>query len=149
MPRRRSDAEKTFQAQRASVFTATVGIMLALGVVLTGCSALRLVPNQDHGSSGCQNARGIGPASGEGEPPIAAELIGRAPAEAAATAATQGHTVVFNVQIEGYGECWCVPPPEGKVVEAWWGQHGALWLMVDGVDEGHTGANQPARGRGC
>jgi hypothetical protein len=123
--------------------------MLALVSVLVGCSALTLVPNQDHGSSGCQNAHGIGPDGGEDEPPIGAQLIGKTPAEAASIASSQGHTVVFNVQIEGYGECWCVPPPEGKVIEAWWGQHGALWLMVDGVDEGHTAEDQPARGWGC
>lgn len=61
----------------------------------------------------------------------------------------QGHTVVFNVQIESYGECWCVPPPEGDVVEAWWGSNGALWLRVDGVDEGHTAQDQPPLGWGC
>lgn len=135
-------------------FTTWFGKMLAIALLTAGCTALTFVPNQDHGSSGCQNASGIGPAGGDGDAldsdeGIAPLLIGKSPAEAAATAASQGHTVVFNVQIEGYGECWCVPPPEGEVVEAWWGQHGALWLMVDGVEEGHTGAVQPERGWGC
>lgn len=135
-------------------FTVWLGIVMAIAFVASGCTALTFVPNQDHGSAGCQNASGNGPIGGnaealDGDAGIAPLLIGKSPAEAAATAASQGHTVVFNVQIEGYGECWCVPPPEGEVVQAWWGQHGALWLQVAGVDEGHTKANQPARGWGC
>ena len=115
------------------------------GLILVGaCSA---VPNMDAGGAGCQNARGIGPTEGE----VAFErlLVGRSPQDAASVAKAQGHTVVFNVQIEGYGECWCVPPPEGDVVEAWWGSNGALWLRVDGVDEGHTAQDQPPLGWGC
>ena len=54
--------------------------------------------------------------------------------------------MVFNVQIPGYGECWCVPPPEGTVTDAFWNEHGALFLMVEGVDEGHT-ADRPAGDR--
>ena len=119
---------------------------------IAGCS---LVPNMDHGSSGCQNARGIGPTSGDivaGVQELAEalpELIGLTPVEAAERARAKGHTVVFNVQIPGYGECWCVPPPEGKVVQTWWNDHGALFLMVEGVDLGHTAADQPAAGWGC
>jgi hypothetical protein len=120
---------------------------IALAVAVGGCSGLTFVPNQDHGSSGCQNARGIGQQDAEVE--LAPVLMGMSPAEAATTARSLGHTVVFNVQITGYGECWCIPPPEGEVVEAWYGQHGALWLMIDGVDEGHTPEVQPARGWGC
>ena len=123
------------------------GIAL-LAVVVAGCS---LVPNMDHGSSGCQNAVGIGPRDETGVhvAPAMPDLIGLGPREAAAIAVGRGHTVVFNVQIPGYGECWCVPPPGGEVIDAWFGQHGALWLMVDGVDEGHTAADQPATGWGC
>jgi hypothetical protein len=109
----------------------------------------------DHGSSGCQNARGIGPTAAAqgvqqlpGEP-VVPGLADRTPAEAASIAGGMGHTVVFRVPIDGYGECWCVPPPEGTVTEAWWGQHGALWLTIEGVDEGHSAQNQPARGWGC
>jgi hypothetical protein len=123
--------------------------LLALSALtLAGCS---LVPNMDHGSSGCQNAAGIGPRDQTGvhAAPVIPELVGLGPREAAAIAVGRGHTVVFNVQIPGYGECWCVPPPEGTVIDAWFGQHGALWLMVEGVDEGHTPDEQPATGWGC
>jgi hypothetical protein len=120
---------------------------IAIAVAVSGCGGFAFVPNQDHGSSGCQNARGIGQQDAAVE--LAPVLMGMSPAEAAATARSHGHTVVFNVPITGYGECWCIPPPEGEVVEAWYGQHGALWLMIDGVDEGHTPDVQPARGWGC
>ena len=121
----------------------------AATVIVAGCS---LVPNMDHGSSGCANAHGIGPrgvTQFDLEDPIMPELVGLTPAEAATRAAAQGHTVVFNVQIPSYGECWCVPPPEGTVTGMFWNEHGALDLMVDGVDEGHTAADQPATGWGC
>jgi hypothetical protein len=109
----------------------------------------------DHGVSGCQNARGIGPTrDGTINGDVALEealpeLVGLTPVEAAERARALGHTVVFNVQIPGYGECWCVPPPEGKVVQTWWNDHGALYLMVEGVDVGHTGEDQPDTGWGC
>jgi hypothetical protein len=123
--------------------------LLALALLVTGCS---LVPNMDHGSSGCANAAGIGPrgmTEFAADQPVLPELIGLAPLDAATRAAAQGHTVVFNVPIQGYGECWCVPPPEGTVSQAWWNEHGALYLMIEGVDEGHTADEQPATGWGC
>ncbi len=111
--------------------------------VLAGCSA---VPNMDFGSSGCQNARGIGPREGDVTDPA---LIGKTPSEAYAVATAAGHTVVFNVQITGFGECWCAPPPMGTVGHAWWGQNGQLFLQVDGVALGHSPNQQPAKGWGC
>jgi hypothetical protein len=124
---------------------------LLLMVLLAGCS---MVPNMDHGSSGCANARGIGPTRQDTGRPAelteaAPQLVGLGPAQAAARARAEGHTVVFNVQIPDYGECWCVPPPEGQVVQTWWNDHGALYLMVEGVDEGHSPDDQPAAGWGC
>jgi hypothetical protein len=124
-------------------------------LLIAGCSELPYfegMPNFDHGSAGCQNAVGIGPTNiteFEFDKPVVDGVVGKSPIEAAAVARTMGHTVVFNVQIPGYGECWCVPPPQGTVTTAWWGQHGALWLMVEGVSVGHTPDNQPARGWGC
>lgn len=96
---------------------------------------------------GCQNARGIGPT--EGKVPFAGLLIGKSPGEGAAVAVAQGHTVVFNVQTPGYGECWCATPPRGQVKEVWWGEHGALVLEVMGFDPGHTPDQQPMFGWGC
>jgi hypothetical protein len=130
----------------------SLSLLLLLTVCIAGCS---WVPNMDHGSSGCQNARGIGPTrddtiTGDARLEEALpELVGLHPVEAAERARAAGHTVVFNVQIPGYGECWCVPPPEGKVVQTWWNDHGAIFLMVEGVDLGHTGDDQPAAGWGC
>jgi hypothetical protein len=118
--------------------------LLVVAIAVGGCSA---VPNLDAGSAGCQNAGGSG--QREGSVPIAPLLIGKSPVEAASIAAARGHRVVFSVQIPGYGECWCKPPPNGKVVEAWWGQHGALWLMVEGVEAGHSADSQPFLGWGC
>jgi hypothetical protein len=129
----------------------TLGVVL-LASLVAGCS---MVPNMDHGSSGCSNAVGIGPRSGDGpvtqnlNDSVIPELDGLSPAAAAAAAVAQGHTVVFNVQIEGYGECWCLPPPEGKVISSWWNSHGALFLQIEGVEEGHTPDDQPAAGWGC
>jgi len=109
--------------------------------LVAGCS---LVPNMDSGSAGCQNARGIGVASNDA-PAILAQVQGMSAAEAMSTMSAQGHTVVFNTG----GDCWCVPPPGGKVTEAWFGQHGALWLWVDGVDPALTAGEPPFKGYGC
>lgn len=117
--------------------------------IVAGCS---LVPNMDSGTSGCSNAQGVGPRDAvgmEGETSSVAPVFGKDPTTAARIAQAMGHTVVFNVQITGYGECWCVPPPEGRVTEAMFTDRGALMLFVDGVDEGHTAANQPPTGWGC
>ena len=130
----------------------TRSLLLPMLVFIGACS---MVPNMDPGTSGCANARGIGPTRDNsltgvrGLEEALPELIGLHPVEAAERAQAAGHTVVFNVQIPGYGECWCVPPPEGKVVQTWWNDHGALFLMVEGVDLGHTAEDQPATGWGC
>src|SRR6187399_54635 len=77
-----------------------------IAVLLAGCT---LVPNMDHGTSGCANARGIGPRDGAvpqgakavAVPPVQAmpDADGLSPMAAAELAAGRGHTVVFNVQI--------------------------------------------------
>ena len=129
--------------------------MLITVWALAGCSA---IPNLDHGSAGCQNATGIGPvpAVRTALDRAGIELIGEHTRRGfsfggavAALGKAQGHTVVFNVQIEGYGECWCVPPPEGTVSSVWFNAHGALFLGVDGVDVGHTANDQLFAGWGC
>jgi hypothetical protein len=119
----------------------SVVALLASAVLLASCS---LVPNMDAGSAGCQNAVGIGVASNDA-PTVLSDVQGLSAAEAGAKMAAQGHTVVFNTG----GDCWCVPPPGGKVTEAWFGQHGALWLWVDGVDPALTAGEPPFRGYGC
>jgi hypothetical protein len=130
-------------------------LCMALGLwALAGCSA---IPNLDNGSAGCQNATGIGPIPPPGavmldtnnDVAIEPLLLGKSPIVAEAIAQAQGHTVVFNVQIEGYGECWCEPPPMGTVASAWFNSHGALFLGIDDVDVGHTADNQPFAGWGC
>ena len=126
-------------------------LLMLSSTYVAGCS---LVPNMDPGTSGCANASGIGPTRNGMDGVVeleeaAPDLIGLTPVEAAQRAQAAGHTVVFNVQIPGYGECWCVPPPEGKVVQTWWNDHGALFLMVEGVDLAHTAEDQPPRGWGC
>jgi hypothetical protein len=138
---------RTDQAPR---IRATRLFLLAATLVLLGaCSG---VPNLDAGMAGCSNARGIGPTADPGGGPqggdemaVMPDLHGRTPAEAAAAAAAAGHTAVFNVD----GECWCAPPPGGTITMSWWGQHGALWLWVDGLETGHQPGDAPFMGWGC
>ena len=108
---------------------------------VAGCSQ---VPNMDAGSAGCQNARGIGVASNDA-PAILAKVQGLSAADASIRMRAEGHTVVFNTG----GDCWCVPPPGGRVTEAWFGQHGALWLWVEGTDPALTAGDPPFMGYGC
>jgi hypothetical protein len=115
--------------------------LVAVGTIVAGCS---MVPNMDAGSAGCQNAMGIGVASDDA-PEVMAEVGGLSAADAASRLEAKGHTVVFNTG----GDCWCVPPPGGRVTEAWFGQRGALWLWVDGVDPALTAGEPPVLGYGC
>jgi hypothetical protein len=124
-------------------------LLVAGTLVLAACSG---VPNLDAGMAGCSNARGIGPTADQQEEgpqaddmAVMPDLHGKTPAEAAALGAAAGHTVVFNVD----GECWCVPPPGGKVSRSWWGQHGALWLWVDDLETGNRPGDAPFMGWGC
>jgi hypothetical protein len=132
------------------VITRTSILVAALAFTLAGCSLTQIVPNMDEGSAGCQRATGIGPIAGPNQNQaheigqgVMPELHGKTPAQAKAIAGAQGHTVVFNVR----GTCWCVPPMGGKVTDSWWGQHGALWLMVD--DFTPPEGNPPFLGWGC
>ena len=119
-------------------------VLSLMAVVVAGCSA---VPNMDAGSAGCQNARGIGPWPGSGPTDMAVmpDLHGKDPLEAGQLALSRGHTVVFNAD----GQCWCVPPPGGTITSSWWGQHGALWLWVDGYVGPERDRQPPFAGWGC
>ncbi len=119
----------------------SVTALLVLSVALMGCSA---IPNMDAGSAGCQNAVGIGSASNEA-PEIMAEVRGLSATDAATKMKAKGHTVVFNTG----GDCWCTPPPGGHVTDAWFGERGALWLWVDGVNPALTAGDPPFLGYGC
>lgn len=121
-----------------------LALVLTLVWLLPGCSA---IPNMDSGSAACQNARGIGQpvvrADGSINQDVMPDLRGKTPAEAEAIAEERGHTVVFNVQ----GTCWCVPPPSGRVADQWFGEHGALWLWVEGFPP--PSDQPPFQGWGC
>lgn len=121
--------------------------LLALLVAVVALSACSAVPNMDAGSAGCQNAVGIGRAvddpNGGTDMAVLPAVHGMTPTEAGFAAQKLGHTVVFNTN----GSCWCVPPPGGKVTQSWFGQHGALWLWVDGFQPPSGPA--PFMGWGC
>jgi hypothetical protein len=117
-------------------------LFVAASIAVGGCSA---VPNLDAGGAGCQNARGIGRpdminpttdangnmiTTGGTNMNVLPQLRGKGVAEAALLARTAGHTVVFNVK----GTCWCAIPAGGTVTDQWYGEHGALWLWVEGVE---------------
>jgi hypothetical protein len=123
----------SYEAQGMAVRQALVRAILLLAAASAGISGCSMVPNMDAGSAGCQNARGIGrpqdlPGGGTNMN-VVPDLRGKGVAEAATLARSRGHTVVFNVQ----GTCWCVPPPGGTVTDQWYGEHGALWLWVEGL----------------
>ncbi len=121
--------------------------LIATALLVAGCAGVPnfdAMPNMDAGSAGCQNARGIGVPSNDA-PDVLAAVKDKSPTEAAVAMRALGHTVVFNTG----SDCWCLPPPSGKVIEAWFGKHGALWLWVDGADPGLTAGDPPFAGYGC
>ena len=48
----------------------------------------------------------------------------------------------------GYAECWCTPPPEGRVTEVFGGSRGQL-IVVAETDPKPGGRDQPTFGWGC
>lgn len=138
--------------------TAARGLVLvvALATVVTGCSA---VPNLDQGGMGCHKGgngkQPDGLPTDPGQPLAGIDVVGQSPADIGRAAEAKGLTVSYrleyatgNYRQEGYSECWCTPPPEGRVSLVLWGSTGELIVMTEtGMKPG--GRSQPVFGWGC
>jgi hypothetical protein len=148
--------------------------LAATALVVSACSSLPSLggmPNMDPGSMGCSNVphtaagdaviAGGGPdgrsvaATDPGQIFAGVDVAQTTAAELAARGEAAGFVVRFNMQystsadgMSGYGECWCILPPDGEVEDAFFGDKGQLFIQLR-----HTpipgGRDQPTLGWGC
>jgi hypothetical protein len=130
-----------------------VAFLLA-AVVATGCG---LVPEEQAGLACQRPMAGAKPL--EFAPPLP-PLFGMTPAEAdAAIQAAELDVDVtwryhYSTEIgggpTGYSECWCIPPPDGAVLQADYNlEFGQLVVLVERAQPIPGGRAQPTLGWGC
>ena len=129
--------------------------MLVAGVLsVAGCS---LVPNMDAGTSACNNVSPrqvpAGKPTDAAGPLAGLDVASRPASELGARAHAAGFVVTFRLDYltngnNGYGECWCVPPTEGKVTDVDYGSNGEVIVFVR-RDPLPGGRPQPGTGWGC
>ncbi len=129
----------------------------------TGCAILPW--SDDDTGLVCQ--RGVGPGDpvregdprAPGEPLAEVDVTAMTPAQAgeaavaAGLAATWRYTYKVGPPLEegwqGYSECWCVPPPGGRVSDVAYDSTGGLILFVDSGQTLAASRPQPRLGWGC
>ena len=136
--------------------------LTAVAFLLAACG---LVPETPAGLE-CQRMPAGGGELREGEDPLAAggPLAGlpvteMAAADLGARAEELGLGVTYRYHYDvgaqpesgsqGYSECWCVPPPPGRVTGVSYDAIGRIIVMVDSGEARDTVRPQPVEGWGC
>ena len=140
----------------------TVAWSLALIAMLTGCG---LIPEPSVGLE-CQRMPPGGGELREGQDPMAeggpleglpvTEMTGAAVGQRAEEA---GFGVTYRYQYDvgpqpeqggvGYSECWCIPPPDGRVFAVAYDSIGRIIVMVEAEQARDEVRPQPVMGWGC
>ena len=129
---------------------------LAAGTLLAfSATACGLTPEAQVGLA-CQAPPGPEVPVAGADPP---DVIGLAPQEAAARLdiadVSAEITWRYHYSTEagggptGYSECWCIPPPDGRVSEAEYTEAGQLLVFVEREEPMVGGRPQPTLGWGC
>ena len=136
--------------------------LTAVAFLLAACD---LVPEAPAGLE-CQRLPSDGGELREGEDPLAAggPLAGlpvteMAAADLGARAEELGFGVTYRYHYEvgdqpesgsqGYSECWCIPPPPGRVTGVSYDAIGRIIVMVDSGEARDSVRPQPVEGWGC
>ena len=95
----------------------------------------------------------------EGEPLAGLNLAEMSPAEVGDIATDAGVGVTWRYEYDvgeqpesgsaGYAECWCVPPPGGRVFAAAYDSIGRIIVFVDSGEHRAAVRPQPELGWGC
>ena len=112
------------------------------------CAGCALLPWAD-GNTGLVCQRGVGPGGparegdprAPGEPLAEVDVTAMTPAQAGEAAVDAGLAVTWRYTYkvgppleegwQGYSECWCVAPPDGRVTDVSYDSTGGLILFVD------------------
>ena len=142
--------------------------IVSLVLIVSGCGFGPIGPPgaTDAGFLGCQIAAppgvevrdGVDPLA-PGEPLAGVDVGTMTPAEVGMLATARNLRVTWRYQYwtgpavggtrEGFSECWCVPPPEGRVGGVSYGMANELVVMVVSGETVERVLEQPVRGWGC
>ena len=134
-------------------------------LVVALCSGCSLSSSWADSSTGlvCSRGAGTGDVIRDGDPlrpgePLAGfDVTTMAPAEVGTAAVEHGLAVTWRYEFDigeahgatGYGECWCVAPPAGRVTQVLYDSTGALIVFVDSGQVLAEARHQPRLGWGC
>jgi hypothetical protein len=136
--------------------------LLALTAFVSACG---LVPERVAGLE-CQRMPAGGGELREGEDPLAAggpfegvPVMDMTAEAVAQRAEDEGYGVTYRYQYDvgpqpenggtGYSECWCVPPPDGRVIAVNYDAIGRIIVMVQSEQARDSVRPQPVQGWGC
>jgi hypothetical protein len=136
-------------------------IAIVLAAVCAGCGGLPWVEDTALACQGLAPAGAVvreGDPLAEGEPMAGLDVMAMTPAEVGAEAIERGLPTTWRYFIwlgdptdsnEGYSECWCVPPPDGRVTDVAYDSSGGLIVFVHSGRTLPAARGQPREGWGC
>lgn len=133
-----------------------------VALAVTGCDGFELGPSglecQRMPADGGDLSQGRDPKA-QGEPLAGLNLGAMSAAEVGDVATEAGLGVTWRYEYlvgeqpesgaNGYAECWCAPPPGGRVTDAAYDSIGRIIVFVDSGEHRSTVPPQPRLGWGC
>jgi len=150
------------QRSRRSWSLGFASLVPLIALVVTGCGAFELAPSglecQRTPADGGDLSEGRDPTA-QGEPLAGLNLGAMSAAEVGDVATEAGLGVTWRFEYAvgeqpesgsaGYAECWCVPPPSGRVSGAAYDSIGRIVVFVDSGEHRSAVRPQPELGWGC
>jgi hypothetical protein len=137
-------------------------LLLVVAAMSSGCGLLPWA-NDDTGLV-CQRGVGPGGANLDNVDPLAADqpmagldVTSMSAAEVGSAAVERGLVATWRYTFaigeahgpNGYGECWCIAPPAGRVTDVLYDSTGGLIVFVDSGQVLASPRQQPRLGWGC
>jgi hypothetical protein len=151
-----------FRRQVAAELLVLSGIALAVTACGPGFAPVGPPAATDFGAMGCQIAPLPGATVREGEPLAAGEpmegvpVTTLSPREVGEIARARGLKVTWRYAYDfaddpttGFAECWCEPPPGGRVTDVAYGMASELVVFVQAEERIGSPRPQPPWGWGC
>lgn len=141
-------------------------LILVAAILVAGCGGgfapIGPPGATDPGMAGCQIAPAPGSTVREGEPLAPGEPMAGVPVttmtprQVGEVALARGLKVTWRYDYRfagdpslGFNECWCEPPPDGRVIDVAYGMASELVVFVEAISPVPGPRSQPPRGWGC